>query len=510
MVLCPLWEGVRVILHLATEFSEYFEKVASMLQQIGFMLNSLRRFPKLYPYNDHLASAMVDVYQKIFEFCAKARKVFFDAREQRFQRICIPMGLQTMTKLIWKRFKIQFGELQNDLSVCMERIEMKADLAEKDEAHLERKRAQQERRTQSFRWGKTQAAHCKIEEFIDEQNIVKVNQWLAPVDVEVNHLAATKLRHSGTGRWFLESEAFMKWLEQDNGFLWINAIPGAGKTVLMSSAVEYLKENTQSADIGLAYFYCDYKELQQQIPSKILCKLLYQLGRKNQTIFHRLETFFQNRYKDNPAYSPGFDELRGNFADFVEDSYESILLVIDALDECTQRDCNSRALKTIHDSCPLVKVLVSSRQEQEISAVFDDLPNFRITQRHMAPDIALFVNAEIADRIKSKRLKIRKPELQQTICDKLISKANGMFQWVKCQIEVLCTLGMDKLILKALEDLPKDLIGTYTRILQRIEREREQLESVKRLLQWLVRGTRSMTLEELSECIGMDLDEDNE
>ena len=387
---------------------------------------------------------------------------------------------------------------------------MEVDLAEKEEAHLERQRAERERRIQSFRWGKTQAAHSKIEEFIDEQNVAKVNQWLSPVDVEVNHLAATKLRHSGTGRWFLESEAFLNWLEQDDRFLWVNAIPGAGKTVLMSSAIEYLKENTQSPEAGLAYFYCDYKELQKQIPSKILCTLLCQLGRKNETIFHRLQTFFQDRHKENPAYSPGFDELRGHFADFVEDSYESILLVIDALDECTQRDCIARALKTIRDSCPLVRILVSSRQEQEISLVFDDLPNFRITQTHMAPDIASFVKAEVADRIRSKKLKIRKPELQLTICDKLISKANGMFQWVKCQIEVLCTLGMDKLILKALEDLPRDLVGTYTRILQRIEREREQLGSVKRLLQWLVRGTRSMSLEELSECIGMDLDEENE
>ena len=99
------------MLHLATVFSEYFEKVANMLQQIGFMLKIFRRFPKLYPHNDHLASAIVDVYQKIFEFCAKARKVFFDARERRIQEICIPMGLQTMTKLIWKPFNTQIREL---------------------------------------------------------------------------------------------------------------------------------------------------------------------------------------------------------------------------------------------------------------------------------------------------------------------------------------------------------------------------------------------------------------
>ena len=124
----------------------------------------------------------------------------------------------------------------------------------------------------------------------------------------------------------------------------------------------------------------------------------------------------------------------------------------------------------------------------------------------MAPDIALFVRAEIGDRLKHRKLKIRKPELQDIICKSLISKADGMFQWVKCQIDVLCTLGTDKLILNALGNLPRDLIGTYMRILEKIERDREHLENVQRLLQWLVKGTRIMTLGELSECIGIELD----
>lgn len=510
LVLCPLWGGVRIVLHLATEFGEYFEKLTNLLQQVGLNLNSLRRFPRLYPHNDRLASAMVDVYQKIFDFLKRARKVFIEAKERRSLKICIPIGLQTMSKLIWKPFKAEFGELQGELSACMERVEAEVDLAEKEEAHLERERAEKERRAQSFRWEQTQIAHAKFEDFLDDQNIAKVSQWLAPVDVEPNHTTAKKLRHSGTGRWFLQSDIFRSWLSSDNAFLWVHAIPGAGKTILMSSAIEYLKENVQSADVGLAYFYCDYKELQKQEPSRILCTLLCQLGKRNKTIFQRLQTFFQDRYKENPSFSPGFDELRGNFSGFLEGSCNQVLLVVDALDECTQRDCIARALKTINESCPLIKILVSSREEQEITDLYEELPNLKITSNHMAGDIESFVKAEVGNRIKAKKLKIRKPELQKTICERLTSRANGMFQWVKCQIDVLCTLGMDKLILKALEDLPHDLVGTYTRILQRIEREREQLGSVRRLLQWLVKGTRSLSLDELSECIGMDLDEETE
>lgn len=510
MVLCPFWGGVRVILHLATEFGEYFEKVGSMLQQIGLNLNSLRRFPKLYPHNDRLALAMVDVYQRIFDFCSEARKVFVEARERRSKKICVPLGLQTMSKLVWKPFKIQFGEIQEQLSACMERVEIEVDLAEKEEAHHERKRAEAERRTQSFRWEKTEMAHRKFEGFIEDQNIVKVNQWLSPARVELNHTAAMKLRHSGTGRWFLGSEAFRDWLDGDNTFLWIHAIPGAGKTILLSSIIEYLKENICSADVGLAYFYCDYKEMQKQEPSNILSTLLCQLGTRNAAIFHQLQSYFQERYKENPAFSPGFDELRGQFPVFLEGSSDQVLLVVDALDECTQRDCIASALKTIFESCPMVKIIVSSRQEREIAHVFEELPEFRITQSHMAPDIESFVKAEIAGRIKSKKLKIRKPELQSIICDMLVAKADGMFQWVKCQIEVLTTLGTDKLILTALDNLPRDLVGTYSRILERIDREHEHLESVQRLLQWLVKGTRSLSLDELAECIGIDLDEDND
>ena len=47
-----------------------------MLQQIGLHLNSLRRFPRLYPHNDRLETAMVEVYRVIFRFCTDARNVF--------------------------------------------------------------------------------------------------------------------------------------------------------------------------------------------------------------------------------------------------------------------------------------------------------------------------------------------------------------------------------------------------------------------------------------------------
>lgn len=420
------------------------------------------------------------------------------------------LGLRSMVKLVWKPFKAQFGDLQEELSGSMDKVSMEVEIAEKEEAHAERERAEQERRAQAKRWDKTEATHQKLESFFDEQSIRKIDQWLDPVNFESNHEAAVKVRHEGTGNWFLEGDAFKDWLREDNAFLWLHAIPGAGKTVLVSSTVEFLKENVKSEDVGLAYFYCDYKELRKQEPSKLLCTVLSQLARQRKSVFQRLQTFVQEHCKENPASVPTHDELRSNFATFLEGAFKQVILVVDAIDESTQRKCMISDLKTFRKNCPFIKVLVSSREELDITQAFKSLPHVKINQSDVADDIESFVKAEIAARIREKELTIRRKELQQTICDKLVSRSEGMFQWVKCQIQVLCSLGTDKAILKALEQMPKDLAGTYARILQRLEHDSDNIERYQKLLRWLVKSTRSLTLDELAECIGIDLEEENE
>lgn len=509
LVLCPVWGGTRIILHLATEFGEYFEKISAMLQQIGLNLNSLRRFPRLYPHNRRLEAAMVDVYQVIFRFCTEARNVFKKASDKSSCKKAL-VGLQSMLKLVWKPFKVQFGDLQDELSACMDRVSHEVEIAEKEEAHLERERAETERRAQASRWDKTEHTHQKLDFFFDEQLIAKVDQWLSPVDFVSNHEAAAKLRHRETGRWFLDGDPFRHWLQTDNSFLWLHAIPGAGKTVLISSVIEHLKERVKGLDVGLAYFYCDYRDIKKQEPSRILCTLLAQLARQHKTIFQRLQAFIQERIKENPASTPRHDELRGNFAHFLEGTLKQIVLVVDALDESTQRKCLMGDFKTFIQACPMVKIMVSSREELDIIQSFRKLPQVKINQIDVASDIESFVNAEVAARIRDRTLKIRRPELQQTICETLVNRSEGMFQWVKCQIEVLSSLGTDKAILKALDQMPKDLSGTYGRILQRLEQESEHAERIQKLLKWLVRSTRSLTLDELAECVGIDLDEENE
>ena len=354
-----------------------------MLEQVGLHLNSLRRFPRLYPHNERLEAAMVDVYRIIFRFCTDARNVFKKVSDK---KVCQKgmIGLRSMIKLVWKPFKAQFGDLRADLSTAMEQVSTEVEIAEKEEAHAERERADRERRAQASRWDKTEHTHQKLESFFDEQSIQKVDKWLDPVNFENNHDAAVKLRHQGTGNWFLNGKAFKDWLDHDNSFLWLHAIPGAGKTVLISSAIEYLKSNVKNEDVGLAYFYCDYKESRKQEPSKLLCTLLSQLARQHKAVFQRLQAFAQERVRDNPASVPTHDELRSNFGTFLEGVFKQVVLVVDAIDESSMRECMIGDLKTFKKHCPFTKILISSRDELDITKAFKSFPHVKINQSDVA------------------------------------------------------------------------------------------------------------------------------
>jgi len=83
------------------------------------------------------------------------------------------------------------------------------------------------------------------------------------------------------------------------------------------------------------------------------------------------------------------------------------------------------------------------------------------------------------------------------------------FQWVKCQIQYLCSMRSDKAIRAALLKLPKDLDDTYFRILEHVKSlpDDESISNVQKVLRWLVHGNKSLTLPEIAEAISIDLED---
>ena len=108
--------------------------------------------------------------------------------------------------------------------------------------------------------------------------------------------------------------------------------------------------------------------------------------------------------------------------------YPLTTIVIDALDEC---DPENRAdlletLETIlQESSHLVKIFVSSRDDQDIVCHLKDYPNLEISSDRNTDDILSFVRAETRALITKRKLlrfSTNKDELEKVIVDGIITK----------------------------------------------------------------------------------------
>ena len=93
-------------------------------------------------------------------------------------------------------------------------------------------------------------------------------EWLRPFDYHSKHQSSTQLRHENTCGWLLENETVENWRSgSDSRFLWLYGIPGAGKTVLLSSIIEDVKslcKADQSKDVACVYYYYYFERSQDE------------------------------------------------------------------------------------------------------------------------------------------------------------------------------------------------------------------------------------------------------
>lgn len=146
------------------------------------------------------------------------------------------------------------------------------------------------------------------------------------------------------------------------------------------------------ASVGIAYFYFDFKEPAKQNARNMVLSLLGQLCRHQSTIRDCVKTLYRKQMDHEP---PSIADLTLALFDIVK-TFKQTFVVIDALDECTERPGLLGNLCTIiqHERGEHIKVLVASREEPDIQAAFSSIPFISIRTR-MSSDIELYVNESI-------------------------------------------------------------------------------------------------------------------
>ena len=294
-------------------------------------------------------------------------------------------------------------------------------------------------------------------------------EWLSKVKCEGHHAEVVKARLEGTGAWLLQRQEIQDWLESEkSSILWIHGKGNIHSAPLLlrqradscvqldrgrqcsgryhcplpwcetfpissSSRIIDTLSATHGPSCPVLFFYCNYKEQTRREANGILRALLKQISGKATIMDPELVSSYDR------AIVKGFDAplIDASSAESAFrralSTFKSTYVVIDALDECEEAERMElvRALKShVSSKDFVVKVLLTSRDENDLARMLSETSDIRINADDTALDIRQFVEIKIEECITNGEILGGKgnasPELRQDLVNTLVSKADGM------------------------------------------------------------------------------------
>ncbi|KAI3336945.1 hypothetical protein HD806DRAFT_23229 [Xylariaceae sp. AK1471] len=353
--------------------------------------------------------------------------------------------------------------------------------------------------------GDVRQTKATVEALHADTHFDRIKAWFSPPDPSTNFNSAAETRHEGSGNWFLQHERYLNWKSSRNSVLWLHGIPGCGKTILSSTIIKDLTSDTGCAQ-KLLYFYFDFSDDKKQHLEGAVRSLVSQLYHERHDVRWHLDSLYEP-YKKNDR-KPPLESICSALQAMIENIGE-VWVVLDGLDECKEdgREQLLAWIRSLHDSQVNTHLLATSRQEQDIKSAFEGWIRTNNSITIQGDLIYKDIKAYIATRLQDgsplyKRWRLR-PDVLSNIEAELSAKADGMFRWVACQLDVLEKCYSPRDIRDALANLPKTLDETYSRILGSIPTRHK--DTAKRILQFLTFSEHPLLLEEVVDAIAVDM-----
>jgi hypothetical protein len=236
----------------------------------------------------------------------------------------------------------------------------------------------------------------------------------------------------------------MSWVSNSNGeLLWLNGIPGSGKSSLMSTIAHCARKMGKHSRLG-AFVRFDSKTMKDS--SHVITTLAYKLAQFDDRIGDQISKVV----KENPDIADWpldsqFQELIVKSLELVEDLKDEgpIVVLADALDELELSENRTELLKVLAGgfgaNLPFMRLIMSSRRQAEIVSIFDSTGMQHIHPYPLdvsAGDVLRLnrLNRDIRLYFEHKFREINNPEFhalcqQHNAITKLTERACGLFIW---------------------------------------------------------------------------------
>ena len=110
---------------------------------------------------------------------------------------------------------------------------------------------------------------------VTPEDLEKIRAWLSPTEFESEGSEYRKHLNAhvpGTGDWLFETDQYRNWHDAGTGSLWIQGIPGSGKSVVAANITQTLK----SEDAPVLFFFSRRIIKSNSEPRNLVRDCLYQ------------------------------------------------------------------------------------------------------------------------------------------------------------------------------------------------------------------------------------------
>lgn len=253
----------------------------------------------------------------------------------------------------------------------------------------------------------------------------KIHDWLKAPDATIDHNTACLKKYPGTGLWLVRDARFSKWLTEGNSILWLNGFAGSGKSILCSTAIQFvLRYRKSEPRIGIAFFYFTFNDESKRDESAMLRALLLQLSIQRQDGQADLVELYNSHITGTIPSQVLILHLRR-----LIERFQDVFVLLDALDESSRDGPREHVLDTLETmrkwGIQGLHLFFTSRHERDINEAFDLSTNQQVAMQNpgIDKDIADF----ILGRLNEKRSLQKWRNYRDKIQESLAKRAKGVY-----------------------------------------------------------------------------------
>ncbi|PLB55732.1 hypothetical protein P170DRAFT_400102, partial [Aspergillus steynii IBT 23096] len=310
-----------------------------------------------------------------------------------------------------------------------------------------------------------------------------------------------------TCTWLLGKEDYESWLKKDRGLLWIKGKPGSGKSTLMKWALKNHPADEDNKIVASFFFDGRGEHLQKSLEGSYR-HLLVQIADQNMGVLEKLSANYEKYRNMHNDYGQGCiweeKELQGLLSEAIlSASREShVWIYVDALDECGETA--ARSLLFFFQS--LISPLDLEGPGHRISICFSCRHYPALHYEHgdeitMEKNNGLDIGAYVEKKLEGRHFE---KDLIAEVKPEIISKAQGVFQWVRIVVEIIMATASKatprQRVIEQIRSLPGEISDLYNKVLL----EPEDAVDSLRLMKWVCFALRPLSLAELRFALILD------